>query len=378
MMMDPKLITAAIVGAVDWHTAVSGFCRCPGEALHTQKTGRKDCRVCVDGAPTIYCFHASCVQAVAEANRSLRRALGACPWTIALPGGRVLRSGDLLQSNGTVKTREEIEGGNFQHSTFNDQPGRPGSPLPAVPGAPISESAASAPGAPLNPQLPQGDRRARSDAPYQQERLLVESVRIMAERFRPELFEVFRWPFAQILEDSPLLVAGRDAEDQFRTWLKLWPAHCHVWVGDICSSGLPRHATHFRSVADWYQIGPVMGNYTCGSSFKPGSFQRSNENCIGTRFLVVESDTLKKDEIGAVFAYLNRRLHFNLHAIIDTGGKSLHGWFDAPRDRLAEARLKATLTAFGCDPRLFTPSQPVRVPGAWRDGKLQRLVWLKA
>lgn len=148
-------------------------------------------------------------------------------------------------------------------------------------------------------------------------------------------------------------------------------------IGDIYSSGRPEHRTHFRPIADWYQIGPVMGNFTCGSSFKPGSFQRSNANCNGTRFMVVESDTLAKDEVGAIFAYLNRRLHFNLHAIIDTAGKSLHGWLDAPRDKRIEARLKAVLTVFGCDPKLFTYSQPVRVPGAYRDGELQRIVWLK-
>jgi len=69
-----------------------------------------------------------------------------------------------------------------------------------------------------------------------------------------------------------------------------------------------------------------MGNYTCGSSFKPGCHSRSNENLNGHRFLVIESDTLARDEVGAIFAYLNRRLHFSLHAIIDTAGKSLHGW----------------------------------------------------
>jgi len=95
------------------------------------------------------------------------------------------------------------------------------------------------------------------------------------------------------------------------------------------------------------------------------------------RYLVVESDTLKKDEIGAVFAYLNQRLHFNLHAIIDTAGKSLHGWFDAPRSGPVEKQLKAVLRVFGCDHRLFTYSQPVRVPGAFRNGKLQRLIWLR-
>jgi hypothetical protein len=82
-----------------------------------------------------------------------------------------------------------------------------------------------------------------------------------------------------------------------------------VWIGDVHSSGRPEHRTHFRPVADWYQIGPVMGNYTCGSSFKPGTFRRSNENCNGTRFLVVESDALGKDQVGAVFAYLRRRLN---------------------------------------------------------------------
>ena len=65
------------------------------------------------------------------------------------------------------------------------------------------------------------------------------------------------------------------------------------------------------------------------------------------------------------------------HCIIDTAGKSLHGWFVAACSKILEERLKATLVAFGCDPKVFTYSQPVRVPGAWRDGKLQRLVWLR-
>jgi hypothetical protein len=68
-----------------------------------------------------------------------------------------------------------------------------------------------------------------------------------------------------------------------------------------------------------------MGNYTCGSSFRSGSFSRSNENLGEHRFLVIESDTLSRDEVGAIFAYLRRRLHYNLHCIIDTAGKSLHG-----------------------------------------------------
>lgn len=326
---DPRQMAASIVGAVDWQTEVSGFCRCPGESLHTHPTGKKDCRVSVDGAPTIFCFHASCVSAVAAANLRLRQAIGKSSWELKLPGGVILRNGDVLQTSGAVLRREVVQA------------------------------------------------RARAEGRDAGEQLVLETLKALAERFKPELFETFRWPFAQIIADSPLLVSERDAEDQFRTWLKLWPAHCHVWIGDIFSSGKPEHRTHFRPVADWYQIGPVMGNFTCGSSFKPGSFQRSNANCNGTRFLVIESDTLAKDEVGAVFSYLQKRLRYRLHCIIDTAGKSLHAWFDAPRNQLLESRLKAGLTAFGCDPKVFTYSQPVRVPGAWRDGKMQRLIWLK-
>lgn len=346
-MNDPRQVAASIVGAVDWQSEVSGLCRCPGEAMHTHKTGKKDCRVNVDGAPTIYCFHASCAPAVAAANLRLRQELGAGSWEIALPGGRVLRSGDILQKDGTVKTRAEIEFGASHNLPALPHPG----PLP-----PTSWAG-------------EGEKRA--------ERLTLETVRVMTERFAPEMFDRFRWPFAQIIADSPLQVCERDAEDQFRTWLRLWPAHSHIWIGDVFSSGKPEHRTHFRPVAEWYQIGPVMGNYTCGSAFKPGSHSRSNENLTGQRFLVIESDTLTKDDVGAVFAYLQRRLRYRLHCIIDTAGKSLHAWFAAPRNKILENRLKAGLVAFGCDPKVFTYSQPVRVPGAWRDGKLQRLIWLE-
>ena len=328
-MLDPRHVASQLLGAIDWQTEVSGFCRCPGEAFHTSANGNRDCRVSVDGAPTIYCFHASCSAAVAEANRRLRREVNASPWELRLPSGQVLRSGDVLQAGGAVLPREVVKA------------------------------------------------RARAEGRDAGEQLVLESVRAAAERFRPELFDFFRWPMAQILEDSPLLVAERDSDDQFRTWLKLWPGCSTVWIGDVYSSGKPEHRSHFRPVAEWYLIGPVMGNYTCGSSFKAGSQSRSNENLNGHRFLVIESDTLGHDEVGAVFAYLRRRLHYDLHCIIDTAGKSLHAWFDAPRNKVFENRLKAGLEVFGCDPKVFTYSQPVRVPGAWRDGKLQRLIWLR-
>ena len=109
-MIDPRQVAEKILGAVDWQTEVSEFWRCPGEAMHTNANGKKDCRVNVDGAPTIFCFHASCAGAVAEANRRLRRELGASPWELRLPDGQVLRSGEVLRKVGTVVGRYGQDG----------------------------------------------------------------------------------------------------------------------------------------------------------------------------------------------------------------------------------------------------------------------------
>src|SRR5512137_1110060 len=151
-MLDPRQIASQLLGAIEWQTEVSGYCKCPGEALHTSANGKKDCRVNVDGAPTIYCFHASCSAAVAEANRRLRREVNAFPWELRLPSGQVLRSGNVLQAGGAVLPREVVKA------------------------------------------------RALAEGRQAGEQLLLETLSAAAERFRPELFDFFRWPMAQILE----------------------------------------------------------------------------------------------------------------------------------------------------------------------------------
>src|SRR5512139_2560588 len=74
-MLNPQYITEGVVGPVRWTSATQGYCRCPGSALHTTSPGAKDCRVKIDGIPTLYCFHTHCASAVDAANKQLRRAL---------------------------------------------------------------------------------------------------------------------------------------------------------------------------------------------------------------------------------------------------------------------------------------------------------------
>jgi hypothetical protein len=325
LSLDPIAVAESVVGKTRWHEPTAGFCRCPGESLHTEPTRSRDCIVRVDGAPTIYCFHSSCAPVVAEANRSLRRSLGAEQWEVRLPGGRVVRSG---------------------------QP------------------------APADDDILRARRRNRSATQC------LAAVEAAAAEKLDTVLDQFEWTYDQILKSSPLAVAHRPPEEQFRLWLKLWPPHSTIWIGDVFDSGSEESKSHFRPIADWYQLGPVMGNFTCAATFHPGATSRSNISVESRPFVVVESDVLSRDEVGAVFRFYYRRLAHRLRCIIDTAGKSLHAWFDAPTSTRDLARMRAGLTGLGCDPKMFNASQPARVPGVLRHGSAgvppapQKLIWI--
>jgi hypothetical protein len=59
------------------------------------------------------------------------------------------------------------------------------------------------------------------------------------------------------------------------------------------------------------------------------------------------------------------RQFLNLRAIVNSGNKSLHGWFDQPTKAQLE-QLKIILPAWGFDRAMFTPSQPCRLAGVVR------------
>jgi RecA-family ATPase len=86
---DFRKVAESVLGPVEWQDAETGFCACPGAHLHTSPTKERDCRVTLDAedgyAPTLYCFHDSCREAVADANRRLRSELGKAEWR-ANPG----------------------------------------------------------------------------------------------------------------------------------------------------------------------------------------------------------------------------------------------------------------------------------------------------
>ena len=65
-------IAEKILGAIEWTDGETGFCKCPGEHLHTTPTAADHCRLKLDAAPTLHCFHGSCAGIVNGANHELR------------------------------------------------------------------------------------------------------------------------------------------------------------------------------------------------------------------------------------------------------------------------------------------------------------------
>lgn len=287
-------IAEELLGQIDWVDSTSGFCACPGIALHTGGDSPRDCQVFIEGAPTIHCFHDSCSGIVAEANLKLRRAIGSNEAVVPFNTGQYVRQ----------KKKEHA----------------------------VSSAA---------------------------RKLLA---RILEQPWEPE----------EMWESSPYRLDGDPTHD-WRRLLGLFRDSDTIWIGDIKDSGSPIHAANFRTVSHWLKGGPeAPAQFTCPATFKSTSYSRSKANILSRPYLVVESDTLSKPEIGAVFRWLNKLLP--LYAVVDTGGKSLHGWFQHPPEECVPT-LKQVLTELQCDRKMFSESQPCRLPGAKRSNRFQSLLF---
>lgn len=218
------------------------------------------------------------------------------------------------------------------------------------------------------------ERLTSEQRQYLAKRQKEENVRKRAFNAKGRILTDNVWPYETIIADSPTPVPN-ECSDHWRSLLNLFEPGDVIWIGDKYDSGKPEHVAHFKTKGEWLQLEHAPAPYICPSTFKSGSHSRGNNQVDARRFLVVESDTLNKDQVGSIFRWLQKRVGLSLKAIVDTAGKSLHGWFTFPSSKVL-ADLELTLPVLECDPKLFTASQPVRLPGALREGKHQRLIYL--
>lgn len=123
---------------------------------------------------------------------------------------------------------------------------------------------------------------------------------------------------------------------------------------------------------------PMLAKY---GRTKAGKLSQHTLEATGTRrFLVVEGDKLDgapipKDTQAAVLLHLAERAPLAL--AVDSGGKSLHGWFYcAGADETKLRRFFAYAVTLGADDALWTRSQFVRMPdGTRNNGNRQSVLY---
>jgi hypothetical protein len=240
--------------------------------------------------------------------------------------------------------------------------------------SPLTASTSSTP-APR--RVPTPEERERIEADKQKLRL-----RAQAETAASSILQENARGFTHYGNESPVYLFDGDSRDDWRLLLKLFKPDDVLWIGRTTQdSANEKHdpewktfcRTRFRPVSEWLKEPIAPGLFTCPSVFKAGVHSRSNENAILRRYLVVESDSLDKNQVCAVFHWLEQ--FCRLRAIVDTAGKSLHGWFEPPDPTMLE-QLKVILPAVGCDGAMFKLSQPCRLPGGSREGRIQSLLYL--
>ena len=178
-------------------------------------------------------------------------------------------------------------------------------------------------------------------------------------------------------ESSP--VKCDESLDDAKAFLRLFPADAVLWIADdVRKTGRPEHTLFFRTRAEWEaETFTAPGTRIAPSAFRQGTVSRKAANVVRHLFTVVESDTLAKDDFCAVLRWLREACGWKLAAVVDSGGKSLHAWFQRPDDR-DMATLAEHAAALGLDAKFSEPSQPWRLPGVKRDGSdtPQQLVYL--
>lgn len=194
-------------------------------------------------------------------------------------------------------------------------------------------------------------------------------------KYKEEVLDRYAWPVSDILKDSAPIT------DEWQQFLNLWPESDIMWSGDPMDSGQYSNAANFKTVRLWKQYATSPYPFVCGTAFRAGSYSRTKDSVQDRRFIVVECDDLdpnpevNKNLSGAVINFVRQR-GWTLRAIVDSGNKSIHGWFEYPSEE-QEEWATYVLPALNVDTATLRPTQPVRAVGIEREnGNKQKLLWI--
>ena len=228
------------------------------------------------------------------------------------------------------------------------------------------------PGAPLARRKPTAEELERQRKAVEAERLARNAKAALDGVLRDYAIDP-----ADLWRKSPTSLVGIEDADLWRHLLRIFQPEDVVWIGDKTDSGSSHHARHFRAVAEWLKSKSCPGPRIAPATFKAGSYSRGGDNVEAHHLFIVEHDKLGIREQCALIRYT--RQWCRLRAVVFTGNKSLHAWFDRPAPEVLEDLL-VMLPAWGVDSAGFRPTQPFRMPGTIHEksGRYSDLLFLDA
>lgn len=207
--------------------------------------------------------------------------------------------------------------------------------------------------------------------------------------------EAERWKESDLADMSPIQIPDEPALQAALFLKEMFAADEKVFIGDRTDPGIigrtirtvSEWEAHFKrggATAPFIIVNPLTGNEAKKKS--GGLTRRGDGNIHIFRYALAEFDNLSHEDQLKFWA----AVPLPVVALVDTVGKSLHGWIDVQkmaevsnhddwdthiRSRLYDCRL----TPMGCDPACKNPARLSRLPGHFRveKGKYQRLLWLK-
>jgi hypothetical protein len=175
---------------------------------------------------------------------------------------------------------------------------------------------------------------------------------------------------ATLWDRSPVTMGEMDAE-----WYidELFPGNPLLCTGHDMRTFTTAPREHFRGkLHELSLIVPSPMVALTGTRKADGKESAHTLSNTGERrFLITEFDRGTNDEQAALIWHL--RAFAPLVAVVHSGNKSLHGWWDCRQtDEAVAGRFFRYAVSLGADPPTWTRSQFIRLPGGWRHDKQRR------